>query len=152
MSTTNTNTPATPAPTTKSAAELVSEARGVIEASQTRIGELEELTTKQAADIETLKANSIPADTIKQAAAYGPEIVDGLIAAGRIPADKRDQAIANMGNPVKVAAELANVVKLVQVPSTGRVESPSDTAKQASTAEHAMQSVDDRFRQQIGLG
>jgi len=55
-----------------------------------------------------------------------PGVVDKLIGANLVEPSRRDQAIENMKNPVKVARQLADLIDRTQVRPIGSPKSASD--------------------------
>ena len=125
---------------------LVTKGASVIAQAKTRI---EELATKVNQLTEEKKAYDAQ---VEKAAAFGPEIVERLIKAGRLNPKLRDIATKNMANPVKVAEELGNVLALSDVPALGAPEDEGgDGEKRASAEPHPMQDTDDSYRQATGI-
>lgn len=136
------------APTKKTSEELqelvakgataVKNARDQVAELQTQVTNFQ--TEKQAHDAQ-----------IEAAKALGPEIVDRLIQTGRYSESKRAAALEAMGDPVKVAQELGNILAIkTDVPTVGTPDGEPGE-KLATGDENPMQKVDDRYRQEVGL-
>lgn len=124
--------------------ELLAQGVAAVKQAKAQITELETANQELAAEKQ---ARDEQAEAAK---ALGPAIVDSLIKAGRITEDARERAVENMGDPVKVAQELHNVLNVTtDVPAVG---APDESAeKDASGTTNPMQEVDDKHRARIGL-
>ena len=120
---------------------LLKEAKDIISEQETNIQKL----SKQASEYKA-KAEKV-SEQIKSAAALGPDIVDQLISQKLITSDRRDVAIQNMANPIKVAQELQRILQIQKVASVGQ----PDHSKEATMNEDPMKQVDDSYRQSVGL-
>ena len=117
----------------KKGAELLKSAKAKIAELS---GQVDEKTTKLA-HAET---------RVKEAAAYGPEIVDKMIKLGMISPDMREHCLESMKDPVKVASQLAMTLERGAPVTVGAPESGEDAGMKFA-AEDAQQSCDDRYRE-----
>ncbi len=123
--------------------QLLAKSSKLIKSARDQISQLSQEVTERDQKIGTFQKQ------VKAAGAYGEQIVDGLIAMGRLDPSLREKALGNIGNPEKTAAALADVIKAVgEVRPVGRV----DGTKQGSDEEDdRIAACDQRFLQEAGL-
>lgn len=130
-------------PTVEQLTGMVEKGANLIKQADATITELREDNAKKAAEIK--KASDAQAAV---AEISGP-IVDSLIEIGIIPAEKKAQAVEAMGDPIKVAKQLEQVLTTMKTASVG---SPSDTLSDDTGDDMTAKAADQRYLQATEVG
>lgn len=122
---------------------------GLVQKSATVVKEADETITALRNANAQLKATIADATTKSAAVKEVSEpIVDLLIQTGILPVEKKAQAVKAMGDPVKVAKQLEQVLHTVKAANIGH---PSDTMLADDDGDSA-ESADQRYLESISQG